>query len=546
MLSRFTARPDGTLDLTTRVDLLRVPSERACCHEAGSLAFGPDGTLFLSTGDNTDPFASEGRAPLDERPGRETFNAQRTAGNPFDLRGKILRINPDGSIPPGNAFPPDGSAGRPEVYIMGVRNPFRIAVDPLTGRLAWGDVGPDAVVDDRRGPRGFDEINVADAPGRYGWPYCIADNRPYADVDFATGSVGPAFVCDAFEPATLFYDYLTVSHLALGNALSSEGPSAFTGRTAIAGVFSRRPAGDAPFALPPPWADTLLMTDWTRDVIAAVDVGPGRELRSVRRLLPWERFRRPVDLDTGPDGALYVLEYGTGFSGDNDDAALSRVDYSTEGRLRPVAVLDASTVAGAAPLAVTLSAEGSRAAGRGDALVGWHGDFDGDGRPDAEGPVVQRTFRRHGVYPVTLVVEGAIGGRSLPVSRQVIVGNAPPAVTVLDPADGVTVPRGRSVTFRGQAIDPEDGTAACGDLKWEIFLGHNAHAHPLGTQSGCSITWAVDPPPDHGDAARLFYVVELVYRDRGGAGGEPPITGRQRVRVFVGEPSGSPGGAFVD
>jgi hypothetical protein len=214
--------------------------------------------------------------------------------------------------------------------------------------------------------------------------------------------------------------------------------------------------------------------------------------------------------------------------------------------LRPVAVLDASTEAGAAPLAVTLSAGRSRAAGLGDMLVGWHWDLDGDGRTDAEGPVVQRTFRRPGAYPISLVVESVIGGRSLPVSRQVIVGNAPPVVTIQEPADGLTVPRGQLVTFRGQANDTEDGAAGCSELRWEIFLGHNAHAHPLSTRFGCSITVPIDPPDDHGDAARLFYVVELVYRDHGGARGEPPITRRARVQVGVREPSGSASGAFVD
>src|SRR5690606_4571987 len=46
------------------------------------------------------------------------------------------------SIPEGNLFPADGSAGRPEIYVMGCRNPYRIAVDPHTGYLYWGDVGP--------------------------------------------------------------------------------------------------------------------------------------------------------------------------------------------------------------------------------------------------------------------------------------------------------------------------------------------------------------------------------------------------------------------
>ncbi|MBZ0254359.1 MAG: PQQ-dependent sugar dehydrogenase, partial [Candidatus Methylomirabilis sp.] len=209
VLSRFTLAADGRLDMESRTDVLRVPSERACCHEGADLQFAPDGALYLSTGDNTDPFSSDGYAPIDERPGRERFNAQRTAANPFDPRGKILRINPDGTVPAGNLFPADGSQGRPEVFVMGTRNPFRIAVDPATGRLYWGDVGPDAASDSALGPRGYDEINVADRPGNYGWPFCIGANLPYTDRDYATGEQRGPFSCAGFVPAALAYDYST-------------------------------------------------------------------------------------------------------------------------------------------------------------------------------------------------------------------------------------------------------------------------------------------------------------------------------------------------
>jgi type 1 glutamine amidotransferase len=305
VLARFVLGDDDQLDLDSRLDLLRVPSERQQSHEGGGLAVGPDGTLYVSTGDNTDPFASDGFAPLDERPGRERFNSQRTAANPFDLRGKILRINRDGSIPDGNLFAADGAQGRPEIFVMGCRNPFRIAVDPLTGRLAWGDVGPDPLSDGVRGPRGYDEINVADQPGNYGWPRCIADRQPYADFDFASGTVGADFDCSATQPASVFYDYLTTSYVPLGNALDPEGrPTipgvAITGRLAIAGTFSRVPP-QAPFALPAPFRDALLMADWSRGVIAALDIAADGTLRSMTRVLPWEPFVPPIDLEIGPD-----------------------------------------------------------------------------------------------------------------------------------------------------------------------------------------------------------------------------------------------------
>jgi glucose/arabinose dehydrogenase len=546
VLARYTARRDGTLDLATRHDLLAVPSERQCCHEGGSLAFAPDGTLFLSTGDNTNPFASSGAAPLDERPGRETWNSQRTAQNPFDLRGKILRINPDGSIPPGNLFSPSGVAGRPEVFVMGTRNPFRIAVDGASGRLFWGEVGPDAFADGRLGPRGYDEINFADTPGNYGWPYCIADNLPYADYDYATDSVMGAFACDAYHPALLWYDYTTVSHLALGDAFSTPRPStlgSFNGRTAIAGTVHHDPSPTARFSLPAPFADTLLMLEWARDRMVSLEVAADGILRGVRRMMPWENFRRPIDAEVGPDGALYVLEYGSGYFGDNVDAGVTRIEWSAEGALTPVAVITGSATSGTAPLAIELSGETSRPAGLGDPIVRYLWDVDGDGRTDVRGPRLRRTFRRSGVYPITLVVKTASGRRSLPAVQEVVVGNAPPTVRIDTPADGTPVHEGSTLVLRGSGSDPEDGVAACERLVWDIRLGHNTHAHPIGIRSGCEVPLALGRGA-HDDLRGLFYAVELSYTDQGGPDGEPPSTARHGIRLPLVAASAS--GAFLD
>ncbi len=202
-ISRFTL-VDDKLDLSSEKLLFKYNEQRKqCCHHAGALQFGPDGCLFASTGDNTNPFEdSQGYAPIDERPGREPWDAQGTAANSRSGNGKILRIRPlpDGTyeIPDGNLFPKDGSQGLPEIYVMGCRNPWRISIDPASGILYWGDVGPDAGGNNDRGPRGHDEINQARQAGFFGWPYFNADNQPYADVNFTTGEIGPWF--DALHP----------------------------------------------------------------------------------------------------------------------------------------------------------------------------------------------------------------------------------------------------------------------------------------------------------------------------------------------------------
>ena len=110
-----------------------------------------------------------------------------------------MRIRPkdDGSytIPEGNLFTTD-EEGLAEIYVMGTRNPFRMAVNKRTGELIWGDVGPDAGGDNEaRGPKGYDEFNRTSNAGNFGWPFCIAENLPYREYDFATGKSGPAYNC---------------------------------------------------------------------------------------------------------------------------------------------------------------------------------------------------------------------------------------------------------------------------------------------------------------------------------------------------------------
>ncbi len=201
-LSRFVLDEDGTLDTASEKKVLDVPTSRGiCCHVGGDIDFDKDGNLYLSTGDDTNPFASDGYTPIDERTDRNpAFDAQRTSGNTNDLRGKILRIKvaEDGSytVPEGNLFEPGTDKTRPEIYAMGFRNPFRFSVDQATGIVYVGDYGPDAgAADPKRGPSGKVEFARVTKAGNFGWPYCVGENEPYIDYDFATKASGAAFDC---------------------------------------------------------------------------------------------------------------------------------------------------------------------------------------------------------------------------------------------------------------------------------------------------------------------------------------------------------------
>ncbi|MEZ5997246.1 MAG: PQQ-dependent sugar dehydrogenase [Hyphomonas sp.] len=136
-------------------DVILTITQPAANHNGGWLGFGPDGLLYIGVGDG-----GGGGDPLEQ------------AQDPAFLLGKLLRIDVSGddfpgdpdrdyAIPPGNAFP-GGAGGLPEIYAIGLRNPFRCSFDPVTGDLFIGDVGQGAVEE-------IDRIGTNEGGVNFGW-----------------------------------------------------------------------------------------------------------------------------------------------------------------------------------------------------------------------------------------------------------------------------------------------------------------------------------------------------------------------------------------
>jgi len=359
-LSRFKYE-DDYLDMDSETVVLEYYSQRdICCHTGGRIAFDGDGLLYLTTGDNATPFNQpdetyvlDGYAPLDARPGFEQYDARRSSGNSNDLRGKILRIkvNEDGSydIPKGNLYPEGMEKTRPEIYIQGTRNPYSITVDSETGYLYWGDVGPDSRADSSwisnmgpKGPRGYDEINQAREAGNFGWPFFVGDNYAYNEFDYSTGEAGSFFDPEnpvnrspnntgieelpPAQPAFIWYPYTE----------SEDFPEVETGgRNSMVGPIYYRENYPDETRLHGYYDKKLFIYDWIRDWIRVVTMSPEGDYLQMDPFIEHLEFNSIMDIELGPDGQLYVLEYGSGWFVQNPDAGLSRIDFDDSDSFTP-------------------------------------------------------------------------------------------------------------------------------------------------------------------------------------------------------------------
>ncbi|MEM7657944.1 MAG: PQQ-dependent sugar dehydrogenase, partial [Bacteroidota bacterium] len=465
-LSRFVLEGDS-LVLTSERVIMEVPVQReTCCHSGGSLTFGPEGYLWLSTGDNTSSKESDGYSPLDERPGRGPFDAQKSSGNTHDLRGKILRIDPqeDGSylIPDGNLFPKDGSEGAPEIYVMGARNPFRIAVDDKTGYVYWGDVGPDVGKDGRYGPQSFDEWNQARTAGNFGWPYFVGNNLAYRKRDFAMDTVGAYFdpiqpvnasphntgseLLPAAQPAFIWYP----------KSRSPEFPMLGQGsNSAMAGPIFHR-AGfpeHSDVVFPAYYEGKWFIYEWARSWIQVVTFKENGDLARIEPFLPNLPISKPIDVEFGPDGAMYILEYGQNYFVNNSDAKLIKLEYAANNRL-PVAKLAVDQPAGGSPHTATFSAAGSFDYDATDTSLQYFWSFEGE-RPVAGQQEMTHTFAQTGVFTPTLLLKDGAGGET-EASIEVRIGNQPPKILLAYSGNQSFYFPGERQTYEFQIQDPED------------------------------------------------------------------------------------------
>lgn len=477
ILTRYELKGDELIESSKKVILEVAVQRDQCCHTGGSIAFDGNGNLFLSTGDNTSPRGTA-YAPLDNRAGRSPWDAQKGTSNTNDLRGKVIRIHPeaDGSytIPEGNLFPKGTEKTRPEIYIMGARNPYRISVDKKTGYLYWGDVGPDARADSAaRGPNGFDEINQARKAGYFGWPYFVGDNRAYHERDFKTGKSGSPF--DPAKPINNSPNNTGLNELPpaqkafiwYGYGESQEFPLLGSGgRTAMAGeVFYSEDFKGATRAFPDYYNGKLFIYEWMRGWVMAVTMDKEGNYVSMERFMPSHKFSSPMDMEfSTKTGDLYILEYGTTWFEGNDDARLVRIEYNG-GNRKPAVRIAADKPKGALPLTVNFSSNGTKDFDRDELTYEWKiSGPNGKEISTLKEANPSFTFDNAGIYKAVLTVndgKGEIATGELEIQA----GNEPPqlAFNITSGNSSFFFPN-QSFGYEVTVEDKEDGSLSNGSI----------------------------------------------------------------------------------
>jgi glucose/arabinose dehydrogenase/regulation of enolase protein 1 (concanavalin A-like superfamily) len=370
-----------------------------------------------------------------------------------NVHGKMHRVNADGSIPADNPFV-DTPGAEPSVWAYGLRNSFRwdfVPSGPNAGSILAGDVGGSE----------WEELNLIERGANYGWPHVegVCDDCPYAQPVYA------------------------YPHTA---------PPASAGSISSVEVYEGGLLGEQ-------YEDAVFFADYTLGFVKYLVMDEAFE--SVVSVNDFDADAgTPVELQTGPDGALYQLNIYPG--------ELYRIAPSG-GNRTPSAEASATPDNGYAPLEVEFSSAGSSDPDGDELTYAW--DF-GDGDVSTE-PDPVHVYTEDGVYQAVLTVSD--GDKSAQTQVEVQVGNTRPEAVVLTPEAGLTYDGGDAIAFTGAATDPEDGALEGASLSWTVQFHHADHVHPFyGPAEGASGEIEIPRAPHGGD--NTFYRISLTATDSGG------------------------------
>jgi glucose/arabinose dehydrogenase len=366
-----------------------------------------------------------------------------------NLHGKILRIDRNGGIPADNPFYHSTTGKNRAIWAYGLRNPFTFGIEPRSGSILINDVGGNK----------WEEINLGAPGANYGWP---GTEGPTSDPRYT----GPLY--------------------AYAHSSTDRGAAAITG-----GVFY---SPTQPM-FPPEFDGKYFFADFNNDWIRVLDPATGQA-----EVFASSIVARTLDIDVGPDGALYYLAWGRGGSINRIayTGVLSPVISSLSGNLQVSVGMEARFEV-AATGAGTLSYQWQRKAANSATftdIVGAHGTT----------YRIANTVTNDDGASYRVVVANAYGTTTSEAAVLTVVPLQPPTVTIVTPAAATTFRAGQQIAFQAIAVDPVAGTLPSSAFSWTAEVGHGVVTRPVTSGVGDVGSFTV---PDDMPYKRTDVVVRL-------------------------------------
>ncbi len=445
VISRFTVSGD-TVVPGSELKLFDLSDNVAHYHIGGAIHFGADGKLYTTTGDNAN---------------------SNNSGSLSTLHGKLLRLNPDGTIPTDNPFYNSVSGNLRAIWALGLRNGFTFDVQPGTGRIFISDVGGDF----------WEEVNEGVAGANYGWPVAEGPLGNTPPISFGT-----------YQNPLHAYDHnhgYAITGAAFYNPATAAFGEGYTGQ--------------------------FFFTEYVLNEIRWIDPNNPNTYTVFRPT----SSAGPVDVRVGPDGSLYYLSRGNSDFGGGPDVpggSVFKISYtgsaapsiSVPPADRTVSVGQTATfnvvASGPGPLSYQWQKNGTNISGATSASYTTPATVLGDSGSQ---------FR--------CVVTNASGSATSTAATLTVSSNLPPSPVINVPTSGARFSYGDVIQFSGSATDPESGTLSSGALTWRIDYFTGAAQRPgmpstSGISSGSYSTTTASPYK----GTDVYYRVYLTATDPGG------------------------------
>jgi glucose/arabinose dehydrogenase len=376
--------------------------------------------------------------------------------NPF---GKVLRLNSDGTIPTDNPFYGQTTGVSRAIWAYGLRNPFSMAVQPGTGRLFINDVGQSS----------FEEVNEGAAGRNFGWP---TTEGPFNASQFPQFT-NPLFANGGFPTRSIaggtFY-----------NPQTSQFPSSYVG--------------------------DYFVGDYVGGLIQHVDLSGATPQVSI--FATQDSVPKHVDLDLGPDGALYALARGNESAG---GGFVARIAYNASGAPVIGTQPQSQTVTVGRPVTFTVSASGT-----GTLSYQWQRNGSNIAGATATSYTIGATQAGDNGATFRCVVSNASGTATSNAATLTVTANQAPTATINTPAAGSLYTAGQTLSFTGSGTDPEDGALSASAFTWTVVLHHDTHTHPAMPATSGSTSGSYAIPTVGETSANVWYRIHLTVTDAQG------------------------------